>query len=469
MRVTIKTAAVCSAACLALAGAAWAADVASMEQTLAERIEVSMQVYRDQSAAIADEKIPLLREIDALEETNIDLREKIAAALRFTGENSKSFDSLTNRLIELRSQTEFAERFLREYLDAFESRINVAEDQHYKEALTTIRLALDAAPALPAERLEHELVALEMGMQRVEDVIGGYKFAGQAIASDGVLQDGTTALMGPAAYFSSSDETMTGLLQFHTGTIEPAVVSLREPHAGNLSRFIATGQGTPPWDASLGSALAVESANVKIVDHIARGGPVGYAILALGAAALIVCLIKLYDLSRFQSVDSQILSSVVRDARQKNEAGSLAKIKAISGPIGEMLELGVRNIRANGVLLEEMMLSVILRRRPEVERFLSFLAITAAAAPLLGLLGTVVGMIRTFALITVFGTDPRALSAGISEALVTTELGLMIAIPTLVLHGIFTRIIKSRFGSMERVAFEFVKTISLEESKEATG
>jgi len=178
-----------------------------------------------------------------------------------------------------------------------------------------------------------------------------------------------------------------------------------------------------------------------------------------------VSIVKLFDIGRFQSVDSHILGGVIREARQKNEAGSLAKVTAISGPIGEMLELGVRNIRTNSVLLEEMMLSVILRRRPEVERFLSFLAITAAAAPLLGLLGTVVGMIRTFALITVFGTDPRALSAGISEALVTTELGLMIAIPTLVLHGIFTRVIKSRFGAMERVAFEFVKTISLEESQ----
>ncbi len=152
-------------------------------------------------------------------------------------------------------------------------------------------------------------------------------------------------------------------------------------------------------------------------------------------------------------------------ARARDEAGALALVRKIPGPAGEMLELGVRNVRANVVLLEELMLSVILRRRPEAERFLPFLAITVVASPLLGLLGTVVGMIRTFALITIYGTgDPRALSSGISEALITTEFGLMVAIPILIVHSVFTRMIRSRSGDMERVAFEFVKNISLDEN-----
>ena len=88
------------------------------------------------------------------------------------------------------------------------------------------------------------------------------------------------------------------------------------------------------------------------------------------------------------------------------------------------------------------------------------------AAPLLGLLGTVVGMIETFAHITVFGQgDPKALSSGISKALVTTELGLIVAIVTLLLHALFARVIKSRLGSMEQVAFDFVRYAAYEERK----
>jgi biopolymer transport protein ExbB len=85
------------------------------------------------------------------------------------------------------------------------------------------------------------------------------------------------------------------------------------------------------------------------------------------------------------------------------------------------------------------------------------LAVIAAAAPLLGLLGTVVGMVKTFTLITVFGTGNAAkLSSGISEALVTTELGLSVAIPALILHGFLSYRTQKNLSLLERYAVEFV-------------
>lgn len=449
-----------------------AADVQAAAKTLDERIEGSLATYREQAAKVADEKVPLLRQIAGIENENIALRERLKDTQRFTLENNRSFDALRNRLEGLTSQTEFAERFMQQYLDTFESRMHVAEDQHYKEALTAIRVALDNPTLTPSERFAKHLESVELGLTRAEGVIGGYQFMGTAIAPGGIVKRGTIGILGPTAYFSSAaddGDPVAGLLQFHSGTVEPAVAAFQAPFDENVRSFLHDKSGPLPLDASLGSAVLVQSANIRIADHIARGGPVGYAILILGAIALVLFLIKVYDLSRFKSVESRVLSDIIRTAREKNTEAALQRVRMVSGPVGEMLELGVKNINANRVLLEEMMLSVILRKRPEVERYLPFLAITAAAAPLLGLLGTVVGMIRTFALITVFGTsDPRALSAGISEALVTTELGLMVAIPTLVIHGVLSRMIKSRFGDMELVAFEFVKTIALEESRAKT-
>lgn len=88
------------------------------------------------------------------------------------------------------------------------------------------------------------------------------------------------------------------------------------------------------------------------------------------------------------------------------------------------------------------------------------MAITAAAAPLLGLLGTVTGMIKTFNLITIFGTgDAKSLSSGISEALVTTELGLIVAIPALILHGILSRMAKEKLGTLEQTALSFINGV----------
>ena len=122
-----------------------------------------------------------------------------------------------------------------------------------------------------------------------------------------------------------------------------------------------------------------------------------------------------------------------------------------------MLVTGVEHAAENRGVLEELLFEKVLRVRPGLERFLPFLAITAAAAPLLGLLGTVIGMIKTFQLITVFGTgDAKSLSSGISEALVTTALGLIVAIPTLILHGTLSRMAKRKLGLLEELSVAFV-------------
>jgi biopolymer transport protein ExbB len=149
--------------------------------------------------------------------------------------------------------------------------------------------------------------------------------------------------------------------------------------------------------------------------------------------------------------------AIAGHVRNNRRDEAIARVGRLNGAVREMIQVGVENTDATVVFLEEVMLSVIARTRPKLERFLPFLSITVVAAPLLGLLGTVVGMIKTFALITVFGTgDPKALSSGISEALVTTEIGLVVAIVVLLLHAAFSRVIRGRLGMMERVAFDFV-------------
>ena len=122
---------------------------------------------------------------------------------------------------------------------------------------------------------------------------------------------------------------------------------------------------------------------------------------------------------------------------------------------------GVEHVDQDREVVEEMLFERILRVRPTLERFLPFLAITAAAAPLLGLLGTVIGMIKTFQLITIFGTgDAKSLSSGISEALVTTALGLIVAIPTLIMHGGLSRMAKHKLGLLEQISTAFVNGMS---------
>jgi biopolymer transport protein ExbB len=99
---------------------------------------------------------------------------------------------------------------------------------------------------------------------------------------------------------------------------------------------------------------------------------------------------------------------------------------------------------------ESVLQEAILNQLPKVERGMAVLAVLGAVAPLLGLLGTVTGMIDTFRVITIYGTgDPKLMSGGISEALVTTELGLAVAIPIMLLHTFLNRRVSHIIGEME--------------------
>jgi biopolymer transport protein ExbB len=107
---------------------------------------------------------------------------------------------------------------------------------------------------------------------------------------------------------------------------------------------------------------------------------------------------------------------------------------------------------------------------PGLERHLQTLAVLGAVAPLLGLLGTVTGMIHTFQLVTVFGSgDAKLLSGGISEALVTTEVGLIIAVPVLLFHAFLARRVRIVVGALERTAAEFVHRLKAHAAELAGG
>ena len=134
----------------------------------------------------------------------------------------------------------------------------------------------------------------------------------------------------------------------------------------------------------------------------------------------------------------------------------------MSGPTGEMLRSGLEHIRETKDLVKEVMFEKMLETRLKLNSFLPFVAICAAAATLMGLLGTVTGIINTFKMITVFGTgDAKTLSGGISEALITTEFGLIIAIPSLLLHAFLSRKARRHVDGMEKTAVKFVNRFSV--------
>jgi len=178
--------------------------------------------------------------------------------------------------------------------------------------------------------------------------------------------------------------------------------------------------GADPTGPLGGSYLSALIASPTIEERWHQGGYVGYAITGLAVFAFIIAIIKWLLLTlESAKVRSQLKSS---EANTNNSLGRIMKVKEENPSIDtESLEL-----KLNEAVLKEL---------PRIESWVGSLKIIAAVAPLMGLLGTVTGMIMTFQAITIFGAgDPQAMAGGISSALITTVLGLLCAIPTVLLH-----------------------------------
>lgn len=175
-------------------------------------------------------------------------------------------------------------------------------------------------------------------------------------------------------------------------------------------------------DPSGGSLLSLLLQTPDLRERINQGGIIGYIILALGAFALLLTLERLVSLG--------IITMKVNRQARSDEPNP-------NNPLGRVMQVYQQNKHKDSETLELKLSESIAQESPKLTRFLAVLKIIAVVAPLLGLLGTVTGMINTFQAITLFGTgDPKLMAGGISQALVTTVMGLAVAIPTVLLHTV---------------------------------
>lgn len=174
-------------------------------------------------------------------------------------------------------------------------------------------------------------------------------------------------------------------------------------------------------DPTRGQLLALQIQVPTIEERIHQGGAPGYVIITLGIIAVIIAVAKFIGLTL----------TGMKVASQAKSAGSPDG----SNPLGRVINVYRENEGVDSETLQLKIDEAILKEQPSINRFIGFIKIISMVAPLLGLLGTVIGMIVTFQAITLFGTgDPKTMAGGISQALITTVLGLTVAIPTVLLH-----------------------------------
>lgn len=228
-----------------------------------------------------------------------------------------------------------------------------------------------------------------------------------------------------------------------------------------IDTYLAGQSEVVPVDISKGGALRRYTHELNLMDQVPKGGPLVWPILALLGLAALILLERLIFFLRhqiriepFMAKLSPLLESenwqACRDLMQANKGGFIPRVLLKALPTREQSRTDMENV------LQEAIMAEI----PPIERFLSTLGMLAAIAPLMGLLGTVTGMINTFHVITYYGAgDPRMMSGGISEALVTTMLGLTVAIPIMLFHTLLSRRVETQISIMEEKSVAFVNMV----------
>lgn len=280
--------------------------------------------------------------------------------------------------------------------------------------------ALAKTKGLPEmEQLEYLWFAMQQEMTAQGEV---KRFMGEVVNLDGSFRQAEILRVGPFTALSdgefvryAGDNRFADLGRQPPARFRDAADDLLDGEAGELV--------AAPVDPSRGAILNLFLQMPTLGERINQGGLVGYVIILLGVFGVGVAIERIVRLTQ-----------TARAVKAQLGAGQVSG--DTTTPLARVWAAYEANKKTDVETLELKLDDAILKEMPELEKYLAMLRLLSGVAPLMGLLGTVTGMILTFQAITLFGTgDPKLMAGGISQALVTTVLGLVVAIPILLLHA----------------------------------
>lgn len=238
----------------------------------------------------------------------------------------------------------------------------------------------------------------------------------------------------------------------------------------SLQAYLNGEQTHLPLDISGGTVFKRLSREKSWKEWIQSGGLLVWPIFAIAGLALVLVLERLFFILRIRSNSDRIMRTITELAAGDNwEACRAYCSKNSKYPSCQVISKLLANMGQGRQVLENGLQEGLFQQIPRLERFLPTLNVLAAIAPLIGLLGTVTGMISTFQVITIFGSgDPKLMAGGISEALITTQLGLLVAVPILFVHHLLDRRADKILGDIEEKGTGF-SLLLLKKENQAPG
>ncbi|MFM5510860.1 MotA/TolQ/ExbB proton channel family protein [Aeromonas rivipollensis] len=373
-------------------------------------------------------------------------RARLAEAQRLSKELAGQFASNEKQLVELNTRWEQASGDMNEIFavtrqgasDAVKLLGDSSVQGQYPDRLTALKaMAQDkqvpdraALALLPATLLQE---IRESG--RVVQFDGKVLNAQGAASEQALTRVGSFALFGSEGFLQPSGEGLIPVLGLPGGLLS------------ELTAYQGKEGEALPLDPSHGVLLEMQAQAPTFWQQVQQGGQVGAIIVLLAAIGLGIAAVRLWTLSRELTL-----------VRRQLKSGEYHADNAL----GRVLTVADKHPELSMETLELRLDEAILQETPRMERGIGMVKVIAAIAPMLGLLGTVTGMIGTFQAITQFGTgDPKIMAGGISMALITTVQGLVAAIPLILAHSL----LQSRFTELSNVLEQQVAGILAERAE----
>lgn len=464
---------------LALCALLLAASAASAQSPLAavaedfqkrlDRVTIDLAQFRKE---VEKEKVPLTKRLGELEEQIIEARKEYDQVVRLRDSRTLDVTNLKAQIKSKEDTTNYVSNLLDEFVRNSEGRFHQSEAERYGPIIDTKRNAALNTNLDNEQKMQARLEMLDLLLSRLENGLGGDLFDAPAVNNKtGVVTEGKILLLGPLGFFANADGSQVGLADSQLNSASTVIKELPPASKPETIRdTLYQGEGSLPIDATRGSAFKVEETKDTVFDQIRKGGPVMYPIVLLGIVAVGIGLIKWLSLTLVKRPSNKKVKKFLAALDSADHAAADAIIKKVGGPVGRMMSAAKAHYQDPPTMMEEAMFESVLDAKTKLNSWIPFIKIAAAVEPLLGLLGTVTGMINTFKLITIFGTgDASTFSSGISESLLTTMYGLVTAIPCLLMAAFLSRLARAALDDMEKLAVRMMNHRNYQESLKTRG
>jgi biopolymer transport protein ExbB len=406
------------------------ADLDDVREELTRNIQTSQRELTAVQATVARERGDLAQRLAAAQNRVLDLRERAVAARRLADEETLTLQQIETRLEAWREQSRFQSNLLAGFLDKTGTR----------------RLSEPGAIDLRTD-----LGVLAAHVDEQESRLYPRWEKGRVVLPEGEIADGDVLSVGPVAWFRRAEPEQSGVIRRDGNLTRVSLILAGSAHDG-IEALYRTSQGVVTFDPTLSRALLLAEDDETAWQHLQRGGVWVIPIVLFALFATVTAVAKAVWLYRLPA-PTPALAERVQAALGRGDEALRTLTQQVSGPQAKLLDVALAN--QTHEQRDDRLYAALLVERNALERWLGAIAMTASVAPLLGLLGTVSGMITTFKAMTLFGSgDPSVVSGGIAEALITTELGLVVAIPALLAHALMSRRVKSYFAQLENDAVQ---------------